>query len=345
MKILLVDFDNAVGHVRINSKIIEALLPWCEITLLTTKLYKKSIVSDEVENKIKLLYLDMPDLRVGKISSFKRRLMYLKVAPKIIKEANKDYNIVFFIGYDLVTFSMLSHFLKKKKNVWAAAHNHIIFSRSKYRKLFFQILHPLISLVGNEKHIVAFIKNSLKRRSVYSPLTYFETNKSASKQKINKVREYYLGNKFKNLIFAPSGSNEPETLKLLDNCLSNDDLVLCKKAPLSAVGNFIEMPYFENYDELISACDIVFVGAQFENSVSGVALEGMGAGKPVLMPYCSMFKDFKTIYPSLIHALEENERLPISFKVNTDEVGKFREDHSTKMRMKCLKEAFTLDLE
>ncbi len=340
MKILLVDFDNEIGHVRINSKIIEALLPWCEITLLTTKFYRKSIVSDVVENQIKLLYLDIPDLREGKISSFKRRLMYLRVAPKIIKEANKGYNIVFFIGYDLVTFSMLSHFLKKKNNVWAAAHNQVIFSQSQFRKLFFHILHPLISLFGNEKHIVSFIQDSLKRRAAYSPLTYFETNKSVSKQKINKVREYYLGNKFKNLIFAPSGSNETKILELLDNCLGKDDLVLCKKMPLSAVGNFIEMPYFNNYEELISACDIIFIGAPFKNGVSGVALEGMGAGKPVLMPDCPMFKDFKTKYPSLIYALDENELLPNSFQIEPDEVDKFREDHSTKMRIKCLKKAF-----
>ncbi|WP_047049133.1 hypothetical protein [Vibrio mexicanus] len=222
-----------------------------------------------------------------------------------IKTILKVKNIV-FLSYSPVWNYPLFLVLKGllNKNICVLEHNSIPSAtgtdgvKFNIKSRMFQLSSSLVTHLVYEDYIGVYLEQE------------FDAHYLVVKHPIiglSKIESY--DDKVTPLIFSPSSSSEKQVIDWLKDITINSDVItMVKSACNFEESGFVAKQYFENYEELMSSCDIIVIGSKFEERVSGVFYEALLAPKSILMLDSKFSRAAVKCYPN-VHVFDSCEQL------------------------------------
>lgn len=275
----------------------------------------------------------IPESLLRQTSKAGARLSGLRVLNYILKNISlENFDAIVFLNYETISFSVV---WPKNRKVFLFEHN-IDSSRGNCIKIFFddRISSNAVRFVL-QKHIKEFLISNYsnsrsrceinKNRVVYIPHPHYRPNMSSSNNDQFFLPEFVLGKRI--TIFSPSGSTPQSVQDELKRIVSNEKgrfYAICKGESVIKSDYWEVQPFFQNYEELLRSCDMVFQGACFENRVSGVAYEALSFGKPIILLDCSFARELRREYPNMVLIINDLKNiLTLTLNINLD---KFKVD-------------------
>lgn len=285
------------GHKNFNSTILRCLSDIGNVTFAAPKGYLESCTVDS--------RIDIPIKFFRSQTKLGSRWNSIRVLDYVIKNSRlDDFDAIVFLAYE--TFS-LSLRWPKEKEVFLFEHNNIdnIQIRS-LNKFFYRHLPPKTVHLTFLKNAAHHIRDTYGRKVFCIPHPYYRKDVSDSGLSPDNLAEHcFMSRK---IIFSPSGSTPRiihEQLKSFVSTSNSEYYLICKGNPAQKTWDWEVCPFFENYNEIMSTCCMVFVGSQFHYRVSGVAYEALSYGKPLVYLDCSFARELHSEYPHMVFVIDD----------------------------------------
>lgn len=333
-KLLAVDPLCEPGHVNSNKYFLNILENNYKVTFASSSDYINSLGVEnyiEIPKKSKTRRLSKIGFRISQI----RVINYVRKLVKI-----KKYDIILFLAYDTISFSIMSHFFPKNARIYLFDHNNIDhLLNSTVKEMFFKSIRKKTIHLTYENYITEFIKNryGVSSKTIFHP---FYTNSKLNKKENNSIRFK------KKVIFAPSGSSDEKVIERLIHYVNNrDDIYLVTKSKRGINSDrVLAKPFFDDYNKQMSGCDFVFIAAKFKFRVSGIFYEAMSFGKKIVMVDSLFAREMKKSYPSSVFVIEEVSEIQEILYLNENSINEslsFLGEHSKDKILKMLISAFS----
>lgn len=306
MKVLYVDITSPVGHVNYNYRLLSILSELCEIDVVFKENYLCELYSrnKKINKRYNIPREYFPE-HVAK--RHKNKIMY-KIAYrynlyKSMKDIERlvtcnNYDLIFFSSIEVISFC-LSTFRPKARYVFVD-HAITAIDKNRTKKFFWKLINNNIEVVAMEQYIKDFLENKVKINNkvwlVKHPLPEIYTQRIDNKQKD------------RNIIFAPSGSNDEKFIEFL---ISNDKFIKKYKIIIKSnlqqfTGENLEVfntrIEYDEYYRLMKSCDYVLL--PYENNynyrVSGVFYEAVVLNKLCLINGNNTLKYYVERYPTIV---------------------------------------------
>ena len=223
-----------------------------------------------------------------------------------IKTMLKIKNIVFLSYSPIWNYPLILVFNKLlRKNIYVLEHNSIPSANENdgvkfnIKTKMFQLSSSLLTHLVYEDYIGVYLEQKFNAHYLVVKHPIIGSSKIESYDKDKVIP----------LIFSPSSSSEKQVIDWLKDITINSDVIsMVKSASNFEESGFIAKQYFENYEELMSGCDIIVVGSKFEERVSGVFYEALLTPKSILMLDSKFSRAAVECYPN-VHVFDSCEQL------------------------------------
>ena len=321
-RILLVEpFDHS--HRQFDTFFIRCMSTCGAVTLIAHKNYIDSV---KVNNRINIP--QKYSSRSSRLGSLFDLICIHRFVKKILHK--EQYDIVIFLAYHTMSLSL---FMPNAEQVFVFEHNNIDNACGSRLKLLFykflskKIIHLTLSTLARD-----FVCNSLGRRAFFIRHPYYgEQVEDKTVPLSNTHKNIVRGRK---IIFSPSGSTLQKfnsELKDFAICRVNDFFVIAKGEKKESGPSYSILPYFDDYENLMSKCDLVFIGMFFNYRVSGVAYEALSYEKPLISIDCPFARDLKSQYPNMVFIIDDIsqiDQIEIDQKQLSKDAKRFLKEHS-----------------
>lgn len=300
IRILAIDPVGFHGHKNLNLFFLRCLGEIGDVTFVAPSGYLKSWGSGS--------RIDIPEPLLLHKSKLGARWSAIRVLNYLLNNiCLEDYDIILFLAYETISFSLR---WPKSIAVYVFDHNNIDNAVGSWIKTFFyrrissNVVH--LSFLDN---ISQYIRDTCGRKSYTIPHPYYRPNiDDFSDERNNKLSSLTD----RKIIFSPSGSTSKLAQESLKNFVTGSKsrfYAICKGSPAEKEDNWEVSPFFENYDELMQACDFVFVGSCFDFRVSGVVYEALSYGKPILLLDCLFARQLQVDYHHLVFIVNDLDEI------------------------------------
>ena len=297
MKILAIDLTEQKGHIQLNKTFLDILNLKYDITFLSSKTYVEKI---NFKNNILL-----PD----KLFQFKSKYEFVLKQIKLIryikkKYLNNSYDRIIILGFENISFSLA--WRNVKIPTFTILHNNL--TRGKLSMYFFNKISLNVSHIALEEFIKKYLTIKVNNKIFFLP-------HPLNQNILNLQNE----NREKGLIFCPSASSSLEEINSFADFINKQSYFrLVAKGPKEySKQNVIVKKYFNNYEELMSKCEFVFIPFKYDYRVSGIFYEAMTMGKTVItLKTAGKFMiEMAKIYPQCVKLINEYSEI-FSFSEN-----------------------------
>jgi len=335
MSILYFDQISPTGHKNYNQRIVDILEGKHELVLFTNS--KDNLIAN---NKIISEKINYELNRNIKIKLIKNTIEFMKIWNK------NSYSKGVFSSFEILSFSIINKFIKRKNNIFLIHHNTIDQLEKKSKLIVFK------TFMNSYKHIV--LSENIKEYLI------LKTGICANKifvvphPLINNINLYESN---ENIISALSNSNEEKFIEEFIKYLSSlkkrslNDIVFFIKSKMNYKSNlknvFIVNDYLkkEEYINIIQRSKYILLPfpSHYKYRISGVLLESIAMGKIVIASNTDTFKYYSNLYPGIIFTYSKME--DIMYIVNSnksfqpEQYNLFIEDHGDKIILQRLEEA------
>jgi hypothetical protein len=237
------------------------------------------------------------------------------------------YDAIVLLSYE--TIALFARWPRNRK-VFLFDHNNIDNIRgSRIKSFCYRHLPRRAVHLAFQPHIAQHIRDTWGHRALLIPLPNCRcdvTDAGDCPPAIASPRA-----RGRTLIFSPSDSTPRpflDRLKTLAVASCGAYCVICKGAREEKTAAFETRPFFDDYDQLMRECDIVFLGMRFHYRVSGVAFEALSYGKPVVLLDSPFARVLSAEYPALVLPVDDVNDIP---RVILDR-EKMNQDHKRFLR-------------
>jgi hypothetical protein len=312
LKILVIQPQD-VWHWNYDEAFIRALSNFGDVTFVA-----KSDYITEINEISRINLLDKYYDGGAKFNSRVDSIKIIQSCKRIQRKLKPDITI--FLSYD--TISML---LWRSKAI-ICEHNNISNTRTNIIKRYaYSLLSKKLVSVSLQNHISRFIVESCKRDSfvVHHPVKNIKLNTHDLLQiKSDKIT----------LFFPSAGNTECGTIEVKDYLLKNKQYYgYIKGNTEEETCCYKVSKFFQNYHELMKACNYVIINDKYNYKVSGVAYEVLSLGRPIILTNSLFAEELKSQYPSLVHIInniKEIELIKINKKMIESDFKAFKENIS-----------------
>ena len=312
-KVLLIQPQNT-KHWNFDRSIIDFFCRTYDVTFYAPEGYLNDIV------KFNITRINI-SREIFTHSGLRARLQSIKTILNINNLLKKEtFDIVFFLSYDTLSLSM---FWQKKAII--CEHNNLdgIENRLVKRWMYKKLNKNIISIALSE-HIVDYVQHNSKREVflLNHPLPVVKTHALLCDKNPSKI-----------VIFSPSGGNNDQISNKLKDFVRNESryFAYIKGKKSEAQDNYLVSEYFQNYEEILESCSVVYIGGDFNNRVSGVVFEALFYGKLVVMHRNKFSLDMKRKFPNmvkLINNIEDILHIENNISLFKADYDKFLQRHS-----------------
>ena len=297
MRILVADPLGSKGHINFIKFYLRALAEIGHVTFATFPSYHAHF---QVGARI-----EIPERFNRQHTKLEVYWNQIRVLDFILRRIQfETHDKIVFLSYETISFYLR---WPKDQKVYLFDHNNIpnVFGSRIKTYCYKQLSPPAIHFAFME-YIAQYIEKESCGRSIVIPHPYYRciTADDTKKQNWNATKEYATGKK---IIFSPSGRTPSEVTKSLKEFVQNHDgyyLVAKGQQPEESY-NYCTRPFFENYEELMENCDLVFIGGLFRYRVSGVAYEALSYGKATVIMDSPFAKVLQTEYPHMVFTIDK----------------------------------------
>lgn len=335
MKIFAVDPIGANGHRNFNTSILQVLRNIGELTFVAPHGY----LSDSSVT----LRIDIPQSLTRYRSKIGARWSQIRVLKFILKKINlDDYDAVIFLAYETISFCLC---WPRNKKAFVFDHNNIENSyRSHVKRAFYRNLSKTVCHFVFLPYIKEYIEQNTQRRVFLIPHPHYREEAFKSPEKFLTS----LTNKsdFPLKIFSPSGStpkNIQQQLKSFVSICSDKYYAICKDVLVEKSSAWETRDFFVDYEQYLSSCDMVFVGAKFMFRVSGVVYESLSYGKPVILFNSPFAMELRNENPGLVFVIKdinEIQKVNVDLSIVKKAHGEFLRRHSFDAILSKMETAF-----
>jgi len=263
-------------------------------------------------------------------TKFGARWSQFRVLNYILRNVSLDnYDAVVFLAYETISFSLR---WPRSRKVFLFEHNNIENARGSRIKTFaYEHLSPNAIHLAFLHHIAKHIKDRSGRSATYIPHPYYR--RDVSESGICSEFSPSLSTE-RTIIFSPSASTPgpiQDKLKRFASEGQNSYYAICKGATEEKTDACEVRPFFDNYENLMRTCDMVFLGACFNYRVSSVAYEALSYKKPLLLLDSPFARALHNDYPHLVFPVKDMDEIPevvIDREAIRREHAQFLREHS-----------------
>lgn len=228
----------------------------------------------------------------------------LKVLWKCKKQ---NVHRVIFLSYNanvMFVISWVAYLLKIK--VYCFEHNTVPEKASSFLKRNAQRLcSERLTRLCYMPSIVELYRD-LNQSAIYVPHPAINVELDLNKSPIQTQKNFRL------TVFCPSGHNNVDRIELLAKRNVNI-LFIIKSKSSTSTNNVISKSFFEDYYEVMAACDVVFLPIKFDFRVSGPFFEALRLNKKVIVDDCEFGNYVKNEFPSHVIKDFSDSREPRNF--------------------------------
>jgi hypothetical protein len=351
MKLTILDFINSPGHKNLYLKLFKLLEKKYELHIIVKKeFYSKDEMSDfqnAIFTEISFFLLDKKGSFISRI-----RIIFFIILSRI-KFKLKKTDFILILGFETITFGLFS-FLFPSNKTFLMHHHNIDELNNRIKNYFF-------SLYSNKfRHITLdkFISKSLsKKYNVNQKLINYINHPII---KSNKP-QFHKKNKHKLIkIISLSNSNDINQIQELINL---DSIGSFNGKSLSFIIKSLIVNYESKtfkifssflpkyrYQNLIRESNyaLMLFPKTFKDRISGVMIDSLSNGLPIIGPNIPSLIEFKKRYPSLIYIYEHiSELLTMNLHLNSSKIVDFKKlylNHSDKLIEIQLTKIFPLNI-
>jgi hypothetical protein len=309
-----------------------------DITLIAPAKY---LIECSVANRISIpeSYTDeQSKSRIGDRISQIRILKFI-----LRKVCLDDYEVIIFLAYETISFCLC---WPRNRKIFIFEHNNIENSHSNIiKRTFYRYLPDSTRHFVFLPHIKEYIERCTRRKAFHIPHPHYREDYYLKPDKY--IASSVSKPRGKLVIFSPSSSTPQRVQKKLKFFVSkraDQYYAICKDTANKKTQEWKTQPFFKDYEQVLSSCDVVFMSARFDYRVSGVAYEALSYGKGTVLFDSPFARALKNKYPSLVFPIQNLEDIAmIKFNpllMNQDH-GRFLRDHS----VKAIKQALVNALE
>ncbi|PHI34872.1 hypothetical protein CBQ28_22485 [Pseudoalteromonas sp. GCY] len=232
---------------------------------------------------------------------------------------------VIFLSYDLVSFSLFSHFLCMifpNKKFYVVEHNTFV-PDDNLKFLFFRFISKKV------KHIclAEFIESEISR---LGKRALFITHPFGFYDSISNNLEMEYPECSGGFAFMPSSNIDKKISRVVENLVVKSKVncaLLYKGGGDYRKGKLVSQTYFQDYPNLISSASLIIIPQKFEFRVSGVFFESIASsGSIILMSDCAYSRAMSSIFKGSVIMIEDLIGLddPLSFLLGLEVDFSFR---------------------
>jgi len=291
MNILAVDPLAPWGHVRFNTVVLAALREIGRVSLITFRDYHKHFQVDES--------IDIPDPRGLHGSDRRLRFGQPWVVASILRTVRPaDYDAVVFLCYEAVSLALK---WPKDARAYVFEHNNTDKARENLFKMFlYKRIPRSVSHLVFMDYIGEHIARTCGRRSFCVPLNYNLSSEAALARVPRPLPE-----SGPRTIFVPSTCTRSRVVRRLKAfVLASDGWRMVSKGRHEEESERCRVRrFFDDYQNLMDGCDLVFFGGEYEYRVSAALHEAMSCGKPIVGLDCGFIREFAQRYPGAVRCI------------------------------------------
>jgi hypothetical protein len=293
MKILAIDPLGPWGHVRFNSLVLDAMRELGRVSFIAFRDYHKHFEVDE--------RIDIPDKRGLYRSDRRLRFGQPWVIDSILRTVRPaDYDAVVFLCYEAVSLALK---WPKSARAFVFEHNNTDKARENPLKLFCyrRIPHSVAHLVFMD-YIGEYIARTCRRQSFTVPLNYNLAPEAA----LSRVPRDIPASGSKT-IFVPSTCTRSRVVRRLKAfVLASGDWRMVSKGTHEEESERCRVRrFFDDYQDLMDECDLVFFGGEYGYRVSAALHEAMSCGKPIAGLDCLFIREFANRFPGAVRRIDD----------------------------------------
>lgn len=299
MKCAILDFNYTSMHLMINTIYIKALSSYTDIDIYDTSMDYAFLKSKSVNIK------RMKYIHVNTKSAFLIRLIgLLNIIIQSISINFKNYDKVFILGYDIISFSFGRIFLPNKRKLYLFHHMQIDELQNRIKRFFF------LTFMGTVNHIVLgdFIKRGLLNILPISEDTVFILN-HPSYEYDNIVPDNSNGKKiFSGLSYSNDENIITEIINIENekNILARNNVRLILKSKKSTYNSdglvvftgSLDRQTYDNYFKN-SVGIVILLNSTFKYRISGVMIDALSYKKPVFCTNILSVQEYSSIFSGI----------------------------------------------
>ena len=321
MNVLVLDFWFGEYHRRINSKYVEIISDIAEKVYIANNrgFYKVSRFPENVY----YIDIDIQDASASKIKNCINGVANIAKVYNKVKFVLKEIDIIYVMGYDVVTFSLFPFLFPTDKPVYLVQHQHIVKVQNGYKKVLFK------TYMNKVRHLLLeeeFKKNFIKSTGVNPDRTFVVHHPlfEIKEQKVNKDN-YIIGistNNDENIVKEIIDRQKEEGF--LDD--SGVKLILRSRTyeyedfALKVYNKFLSEKEFEElYENAIAVLTIV--RRDFGDRMSGTVMDGFSSKKKIIGIDVPIIKLYEKMNPEIVFSFHNIDELPVLIeKVKNEKV-------------------------
>ncbi|MFH4508495.1 hypothetical protein [Vibrio alginolyticus] len=315
-KIVLYEGMSPRGHVELTKFYIECLKN------LDTQLFVGNSLKHHFTSVNKVVFFDDKLLRKGRLlSSFSFILNTLRVFTYCRMKGIKKITFLSYNANVMFLMMWVANLIGLK--VYCFEHNTVP-DGSRLKLLLQKMCTSRLHRICYMPQIVSlYEKINLKAEFIPHPFLNIKASKLVQDcDSISRLKKEQL------VIFVPSGLSDIERVK--KQAIKNPDKIFVVKTKFDIdLSNVTTKKFFENYYDVLKACDIVYFPIDFNYRVSGPFYEAIAFGKPIVIEGSGNFKEFaRSEFPEYILENFQSE-------VNLNNID--RERYNEEVKNKLLK--------
>jgi hypothetical protein len=336
MKILCIEPIGFQGHLNFNKYILQAIGKIGDITLIAPAKY---LTECSLSNRISIPESLTNGQSRSKIGA---RVSQIRVINFILKKVClDDYHAIIFLAYETISFCLR---WPRNRNVYIFEHNNIENNHhNTIKRLFYRYLPASTRHFVFLPHIKEYIKQSAGRKAFHIPHPHYREDYYLEPDKHKACSVSKPSRRL--VIFSPSSSTPrrfQKKLKFFVSTRTDKYYAICKDTVTRNAQAWESQPFFKDYEQVLSSCDLVFIAARFDYRVSGVAYEALSYGKLLVLFDTPFARALKSQYPSLVFLIQNIEDIAmIEFDplLMRQDHGRFIRNHSIKAIKQALSTA------
>ncbi|MBN1866031.1 hypothetical protein JW916_01945 [Candidatus Sumerlaeota bacterium] len=298
MKILAVDPLAPWGHVNFNTRVLGALREIGHVSFITFHDYHQHFTVDE--------RIDIPDKRGLEHSDRRLRFGQAGVLRSILRTVHPaDYDAVVFLCYEAVSLALR---WPKDAQAFVFEHNNTDKARENPVKMFlYKRIPRSVSHLVFMDYIGEYIARTCGRQSFTVPLNYTLSPEEA----LTRPSRATARDEGRKTIFVPSTCTRSRVVRRLkDFVLKSDRWRMVSKGRHEEESERCRVRmFFDDYQELMDGCDLVFFGGEYGCRASAALHEAMSCGKPIVGLDCPFIRAFEKRFPNAVCCIREMDEI------------------------------------
>lgn len=272
--------------------------------------------------------IDIPAPLLRHKTKLGARWSAIRVLNYILRNAHlDDYDAIVFLAYETISFSLR---WPKSRKVFLFEHNNIENTLgSRIKTFFYRNISSNVVHLAFQPRIAQHICDVYDRSTVHIPHPHYRRDVTDSGDCSDTPAPHR--SEGRTIIFSPSASTpEPiqERLKKFASTTNGAYFAVCKGTPAEKTDAWEVRPFFDNYEDLMRSCDVVFLGTRFDYHVSGVAYEALSYGKSLVLLDCPFARELHDENPRMVFVINDINDI-LGVEINPE---KIKEDYERFLR-------------